>query len=50
MPNMDSERRSKSNQLEKLEAAKDASFDHLFVTINYLWFYLSLPLATFPYL
>ena len=37
------------NQLEKLEAAKDASFGYLWLT--FLTFgYLSLPLVTFPYL
>ena len=42
MPNMDSERHSKSNQLEKLEAVRDASFDYLWLT--FLTFgYLSLP-------
>ena len=38
-----------SNQLEKLEAVKDASFGYLWlslVTFGYLW----LPFLTFPYL
>ena len=48
-----------SNQLEKLEAVKDASFGYLWlslVTFGYLWLplvtfgYLWLPLVTFEYL